>query len=276
LARVVIGADGRHSTVLKAVGAVDYGERPVYTAGYYTYWSGLPIDEFRVYVRPHRAIVVVPTHDNLRLVLVGWPRAEFTEHKGDVEGTYLRAIAQVPELAELIGGATREARFLGTGDMPNAFRKPFGPGWALVGDAGYVKDPCTAQGISDSFRDAELLATALDLAFSGRATYEQALGEYQRTRDQTVKPLFDFTCMLAPMDPLPAFVRFLFASMEGNQGAMDRFMGIFAGTVPVRRFFNPLNVLGILGSRALRLGSRALGLGGRVRPRSDTLATSSR
>ena len=67
--------------------------------------------------------------------------------------------------------ATRVERFAGSA-VPNFLRKPYGPGWALVGDAGYTKDPITAQGISDAFHDAELCVTALDEAISGRASFE--------------------------------------------------------------------------------------------------------
>ena len=76
-----------------------------------------------------------------------------------------------PEFADRIRGAKREARFSGTA-VGNYFRKPFGPGWALVGDAGYNKDFITAQGITDAFRDAELCATALHetLEVSARST----------------------------------------------------------------------------------------------------------
>ncbi len=77
-------------------------------------------------------------------------------------------------------GATRETRFTGTADLPNFFRKPYGPGWALVGDAGYHKDPITALGISDAFRDAEGVSAAIDDAFSGRRPYDEAMAAFQR------------------------------------------------------------------------------------------------
>ncbi|MBT0770976.1 FAD-dependent monooxygenase [Kineosporia sp. J2-2] len=251
-ARVVIGADGKNSVVHKAVQAPEYDTRPALTAGYYAYWSGLPIDEFRVYVREHRAIVVVPTHDNQKLVLVGWPRREMAQNRSRVEETYMAAVNSVPELAGLMAGAHRETRIIGHGDTRNAMRVPFGPGWALVGDAGYIKDPATAQGISDAFRDAELLSAALDHSWSSGVPWQAAMSDYQRLRDGRAKPMLDFTCMLAPMDPLPAFVRFLFRSMQGNQPAIDRFLGGFAGTVPLSEVFHPLNTLGIVGSRVRR------------------------
>ena len=84
----------------------------------------------------------------------GWPQSQFEANRKDVEGTYMKSFELVPDFAERIGAATRETRFVGSGDLPGFFRTPFGPGWALVGDAGYHKHPITAFGISDAFRDA--------------------------------------------------------------------------------------------------------------------------
>jgi 2-polyprenyl-6-methoxyphenol hydroxylase-like FAD-dependent oxidoreductase len=145
--RVVIGADGLHSLVAQAVGSEQYNEKPPLNASYYTYWSGLPMNgRFEAYVRPNRAFAAWPTNDGVTLVICGWPFAEFAENKKDIERHYLEVIELVPAFADCLRTAKREARYVGTG-VPNFFRKPFGPGWALVGDAGYNKDFITAQGI---------------------------------------------------------------------------------------------------------------------------------
>lgn len=78
------------------------------------------------------------------------------------------ALAQAPRLAERLQAGQRAARVAGTVDLPNFFRTPYGPGWALVGDAGYHRDPLTAEGISDAFRDAQLLSDAIDAGLAGR------------------------------------------------------------------------------------------------------------
>ena len=116
-------------------------------------------------------------------MIAGWPYDEYEANKHDVEGNYLATLDLAPEFAERIRGAKREARFAGTA-VPNFFRRPYGPGWALVGDAGYNKDFITAQGILDAFRDAELCATALDQSFSGARPFDEAMAEYQSTRDE--------------------------------------------------------------------------------------------
>ena len=179
-ARLVVGADGRHSLVAEAVRPEQYNEKPPLLAGYYTYWSGLPMDgRFETYIRAHRGFAAAPTHDGLTLTVGGWPYAEFEANKKDVEGNFLKLFDLAPEFAERMRGAKREAPFAGA-PVPNFFRKPYGPGWVLVGDAGYNKDPITAQGITDAFRDAELCATALDQTFTGARSFDDAMGEYQR------------------------------------------------------------------------------------------------
>lgn len=241
-AKVVIGADGRYSMVAKAVEAEQYNEKPPLLCGYYTYWSDLPMDgRFEVYVRPARGWAAAPTHDGLTMVVGGWPFAEHEAHKDDVEGTYMKSFEMAPAFAERIRGATREARFAGTA-VPNFFRKPFGAGWALVGDAGYNKDFITAQGIMDAFRDAELCANALDESWTGARAFDVAMGEYQQTRDQRVLPMFEFTTQLATLEPPPPEMQQLLGAMLGNQAAMDGFARVNAGTTSPAEFFSEENV----------------------------------
>lgn len=245
-ARVVIGADGRHSIVAAAVRPEQYNEKPPLLASYYTYWSGLPMHgRFETYIRPHRGFAAVPTHDDLTLVIAGWPHAEFEANKSDIEGNYLKAIELAPEFAERVRGAKREARFAGAA-VPNFFRKPYGPGWALVGDAGYNKDPITAQGITDAFRDAERCAMALDEAFSGTRPFDEAMSATQRARDELVLPMYEFTTQLATLQPPPPEMQQLFGAIHGNQKAMDGFVQMNAGTISPAEFFSPKNVGAIM------------------------------
>ena len=240
--RVVVGADGRFSRVAEAVGAEQYHEKPPILCGYYSYWSGLPnAGSFDVYIRDGRGWGVAPTHDDLTLVVAGWPYAEFEANKSDVEGNYLKMFEQAPEFAEQIRGAKREARFAGTA-VENYFRKPFGPGWALVGDAGYNKDFITAQGITDAFRDAELCAGALDESLSDARPFDVAMGEYQSTRDAHVFPMFEFTTQLATLEPPPPEMQQLLGAVYGNQEAMDGFAHVNAGVTSPAEFFSEENV----------------------------------
>jgi 2-polyprenyl-6-methoxyphenol hydroxylase-like FAD-dependent oxidoreductase len=241
-AGVVVGADGRHSLLAAAVRPEQYNEKPPLLCGYYTYWSGLPMDgRFETYVRPFRAFAAVPTHDGLTLVIAGWPAAEFEENKRHVERSYLEAVDLVPAFAERLRAARRESPFVGAA-VPNFFRKPYGPGWALVGDAGYNRDFITAQGILDAFRDAERCADALDQAFTGARPFDEALGDYQRDRDRCVSAMYELTCQLATLEPPPPELQRLLAAIHGNQAATDDFVRMNAGTLSPAEFFAPGNV----------------------------------
>jgi 2-polyprenyl-6-methoxyphenol hydroxylase-like FAD-dependent oxidoreductase len=220
-ARWVIGADGLRSLVARSVHAQQYRAVEPKLCGYYAYWSGLLVDgRFEVYDRGDRGFAAAPTNDGLTLLVGGWPFAELEANNSDVEGNYLAIFDRVPEFAARLHGATRESRVTGMA-VPNFFRMPYGPGWALVGDAGYNKDPITAQGISDAFRDAELLAAALDDALTGRRPADEALA--------------------------PELERLL-GAMQGNQEAMDGFARVNAGVTSPTEFFAEENVARIMGA----------------------------
>src|SRR4029079_4078050 len=170
-------------------------------------------------------------------------------YKHDIEGTYLATFDLSPEFGERIRAATRESRIGGTA-VENYFRTPFGPGWALVGDAGYNKDFITAQGITDAFRDAELCANALDQALSGERGFDDAMGEYQQRRDEHVLAMFEFTVQLASLDPPPPELMQLLGALSGNQEATDQFVRVNAGVVSPAEFFAEDNVGRIFASAA--------------------------
>jgi flavin-dependent dehydrogenase len=236
-ARVVIGADGRNSRVAKAVSPIEYDQKPALQRAYYTYWSGLPMGRFQTFIQPHRGFAAIPTNDDLTLVVVGWPIEEAAAYQADVEANYLRTIDMVPDFAERVRDATRVERFRG-GSVPNFFRRPFGPGWALVGDAGYCKDPITAQGISDAFMDAERCARTLQGVFAGHRSFEAAMTAAQEERDAHVRPIYEFTTQLATLAPPPPEFQQLLGSLPGNQAAMDDFVSVIAGTLSPVEFFS--------------------------------------
>ncbi len=202
-----------------------------------------------VYIRPDRGFAAAPTNDGMTMVVAGWPYAEAASFKADVEANFFKTLDLVPEFAERIGAATRTEPFLG-GAVPGFFRTPFGPGWALVGDAGYNKDPITAQGISDAFADAQQCSEAIGAWLSGRSTYEAAMAAWHQARDIAAMPLYEFTSQLATLEPPPPEMQQLLASVHGNQEAMDGFVSVVAGAVSPVEFFSPDNIGRILHAAA--------------------------
>jgi flavin-dependent dehydrogenase len=235
-----------HSMLARAVKAPKYNEQPAMTCGYYTYWSGIPTHAIEIYQTEGRYVVIMPTNDNLVCIGAGWPNQEFHSYRADIRQNYLKTLRMSPRVAELLRGGKQEERFVGTADVPNFFRQPYGPGWALVGDAGYHKDPITGQGISDAFRSAEWLAEAIDAGLSGKQPLERALAGYEQKRNEAALPMYNFTCDLAKLEPPHDEMVALLKALKGNQEDTNRLLGAFAGTVPSPEFFAEENMRRIM------------------------------
>jgi flavin-dependent dehydrogenase len=244
-ARITVGADGMFSVVAKAVQAPEYKTGPALEGSWYAYFSGVPMVGWHLWLRPGNVIFAYNTNDNLSLIGVAFAARDLPTVRSNVEKHHSAVIAQhAPELWERMQAGKRESRYVG-GAIPSHVRKPYGPGWALVGDAGYQKDPCTASGITDAFGSAEWLAEAIDAGLSGRQPMEEALAAYEQTRNNAELPYFDLTTQLAALEPPPPEVQQLLEALRENPEQRSRFFGMLAHTVPVPEFFSPENMQAI-------------------------------
>jgi flavin-dependent dehydrogenase len=256
-ARIVIGADGKDSCVARSVQSPKYNVSPPSCAVYYSYWSGTGLENCRIFMREGAAVIGFSTNDGLTVLVGCWTSEKFPDYRRDIEGTFRKCLQLSSEFADMTSGAKRESRISGLVEMPSFFRKPYGNGWALVGDAGYYKNPLTAQGITDGFRDAELLASAIDNGLSGRLDLNAALADYEKNRNEAVMPIYQNTCDRAMLKAPQADVAQLLMALEGNQEAMNQFVGLDAGTVSFADFFAPENVQRIMESANKRAAVQA-------------------
>ncbi len=193
-ARIVVGADGIRSTVADRVGAAVLRTGTGVTATTYGYWPGLDVDGYEWNYRRNAASGVIPTNDGLACVFASALPSRVG--RGGV-APLLRIVAEAdPDLAERLAAMPSPATRTFTG-LPGYVRHCWGRGWALVGDAGYYKDPLSAHGITDALRDAELLARAIVSILLADADERDALADYQATRDALSTPLFDVTDVIA-------------------------------------------------------------------------------
>jgi len=241
-ARVIVGADGVSSFVARAARAAEYDARPVAACGYYSYFSGVAQDDIELYVREHCAFGGAPTNDGLHLVMVNWPASQFADVRADIEGHVWRALELAPDFLGRVRNGHREARWHGTAGVPGYFRKPYGKGWALVGDASYNRDPITAQGISDAFIDAESLAGALGTWLAGEGVFEELMAAHEAARNERVRPMSEFTAHLAALEPPPPEMQALFAALRHNQEATDAFLSAITGAIPLPDFMSDENL----------------------------------
>jgi flavin-dependent dehydrogenase len=209
-ARYVIGADGLRSRVAGLVDATINETGRAGGAAQYTYYAGIPWTGIEFFVAERSFAGVFPTHHGQACIWVCTPSADAKAVRRRT-GSRVEAFGQLlersaPELAERLRHARRTSPVQGMLRQPNQVRQAFGPGWALVGDAGYYRDAITAYGMSDALRDAELLAVALDQTLAGRAEEASTLAAYQRQRDQALQEIFQLTCRLGAFPPVPAFI----------------------------------------------------------------------
>ncbi|MGA7418667.1 MAG: FAD-dependent monooxygenase [Acidimicrobiales bacterium] len=236
-ASVVVGADGLHSTVARGVEARCYRDHPPLTGVYYSYWSGISALGAAFHVRSGRLILVWPTNDDLTCVYVAWPREEYRQVRGQVEGDFRSALALVPGLQEAVATGNRVGRFVGTGDLPNFWRTSAGPGWALVGDAGHHKDPCTGMGMSDAFLAAEMLAGAVHDGLVGHRPMDDALADYQEGRDDLTANGFELTLRTAQLAPPSARLERVYRQAEGRPDVIRSIFGVLGGSIPTRDLY---------------------------------------
>lgn len=195
-ADLVIGADGRQSLVAKLAGAETYLESRSASACAYGYVEGLPDDGLHWYFERGAAAGTIPTNANQHCVFVGVPQDQFAStFRGDVARGFATVLGRCDrDLARAVADARLVGAVRGFPGARGFFRQPHGQGWALVGDAGYFKDPLTAHGMTDALRDAELLARAV---LAGGAP---AMAAYQEERDSLSLPLFEATDAVASFD----------------------------------------------------------------------------
>jgi 2-polyprenyl-6-methoxyphenol hydroxylase-like FAD-dependent oxidoreductase len=209
-ARFVVGADGLRSRVARSVGAEVVEDRGDGGATQYAYYAGVPWSGIELIATDRALTGVFPTHDRQACVWICGPSADARRARRAAESreaaftTYLERTA--PEVAERLRTGRRTSPVNGMLRMPNHIHTAHGPGWALVGDAGYHRDAVTGHGLSDAYRDAELLAVALDQTLRGDTSESTALANFQNQRDKALRDVFELTCELVGYPPVPTFV----------------------------------------------------------------------
>jgi len=245
-AKIVVGADGLNSVIARAVKPAVREEHPRLQGMIWAYFHDLPLDDMEFYSRPGRMVFSWYTNDGQSLAGICFRYEDYGRAAKNTEASMpaeLQALA--PRFAERVLAARRETKWL-AGATPGVCRAPSGPGWALVGDAGFTMDPIAAAGMTNAFRDAELLSAAIDEGLSGGEPLDQAVGRFEEQRAPVSLPLFAFSRDMAKLDPPPQAMIDLFTSLPGNQPDTNAYFGVFAQTVPVMQFFAPDNVARIV------------------------------
>lgn len=235
-ARLVVGADGMRSLVARKAGAHNVIEHPRMTTTYYSYWADVP-SHFELYERPGRWIGVIPTNDDLTLLMTYFPQDEFNEVRKAVEPAYLEAFrTTVPELYERMSAGRRVEQLYGTGHQENYFRKAYGPGWVLVGDAVNHKDSITARGITEAFVQAQTLTERIGERLHDDAALETALRRYENNLSNEALNHYQGALNVAELKPEGRAE--MLRKLVGHQEQIDRYFSTLSGACSIDDFYN--------------------------------------
>jgi 2-polyprenyl-6-methoxyphenol hydroxylase-like FAD-dependent oxidoreductase len=249
-AHLVIGADGTNSSIARFTGAQVYDETPQLQGTYYAYFADLPLDSMEFYARPGRMVYAWGTNDGMTLAGICCRYEDYRRLSDDPERNFFaEAEALTPEFCQRVRAARRGSAWL-KGATRSIRRQAFGPGWALVGDAGITMDPISAAGIANALRDAQYLAEAAHQGLSGATPLDEAIAQFGDRRDASAMPIYEFTREMAKLDPPPQQVIDLFVALRDNPKDTSDYFGIFAQTVSPAAFFAPDNVGRIIASAA--------------------------
>ncbi|MFE1457984.1 NAD(P)/FAD-dependent oxidoreductase [Streptomyces sp. NPDC058735] len=235
-ARLVVGADGMRSLVARRTGAPHVIEHPRVTCTYYSYWAGVPA-HFELYERPGRWIGVIPTNDDLTLLMTYFPQDEYHEVRKGVEPFYLDTFrTTAPELYERMSAGERVEQLYGTGHQENYFRKAYGPGWVLVGDAVNHKDSITARGITEAFVQAQSLTDHIGERLHEDAALTAALRRYEDDLNGEALSHYQGALNVAELKPQGRVD--MLRRLVGHQDHIDRYFSTLSGACSIDDFYN--------------------------------------
>jgi 2-polyprenyl-6-methoxyphenol hydroxylase-like FAD-dependent oxidoreductase len=245
-ARLIVGADGRNSTVAKLIGARKYHVVPSQRIAYWGFFEGVDREAEPEIVFHHwngRVVLACPADSGLYQVVVVVDNRLLPQFRADLERAFMQEACACAPVAAKLTGARRLGKLLGCIRWESFFRESAGPGWALVGDAGQFKDPTPGQGMTDAFRQAGALAPAIACAIEGPdSELDGAVAEWARWRDHDAFEHHWMACDLGAAGRGPLVVPAMMRRLE-RRGQLERSLDLFQHrTVPSRVFSPPLLV----------------------------------
>jgi len=225
-ARVVVAADGRDTGIARLAG-VRGRVRPHNRFFYWAYWSGMTpaTDRARFWFTEPDCAYTFPNEDGLTLVLVAPHVNRLPEFKADLEGAYMRYLAELPDPPNL-EGATRESKLIGKLKLPNVSRPSAQPGLAFVGDAALASDPLWGVGCGWAFQSAEWLSDQLGPALQNGGDVDAALERYRREHRRRLGPHHFMICDIATARPANPFERRLYRASARDETVLRAFESV--------------------------------------------------
>jgi flavin-dependent dehydrogenase len=262
-ARLVVGADGRNSTVARLCGARKYNVTPNQRALYYGYFEGAdpgPEPTFVFHRWSDRFVLGCPADSGLYLAMTMPGLAALNRFRSDPEGCFMEHVLSCEPVAQAVGGARRVDKVLGAVRWEGFFREATGPGWVLTGDAGHFKDPAAGRGIGDAFRQAEALGPAIVQGLRGSEhELDRALAAWARWRDHDFPEHYWFATDMGMAGSVPRVAPEMVRRMHAR-GEFGRFMNIQNHRIKPSRMLTPPRLLAATARLLARRGTDRRGV----------------
>jgi flavin-dependent dehydrogenase len=254
-APLVVGADGRRSTVARQVGALEpYRSNANGRACYYAYFADVQRNQWRQIAAQWREGpelgTAFPCDDGQLLVLLMPPVERIGDFRGDLQAEFERTIALMPGLAQRLEGCEQVAKVRSQTDTTSYFRRSSGPGWALPGDAGHFKDPVTAQGIRDALRFGRLLGEAAAPVLDSPRELDAALHAWERLREAECLETYQWTNTLARAEAMTPLEVELYRAMARDEALTAELLDVFSRRRAASEVLSP--------GRGVKLTAKAL------------------
>jgi flavin-dependent dehydrogenase len=245
-ARVVVGADGRNSTIARLCGARKYNVTANERFAYWAYFEGAnlgPSPTLLFHKWGDQHIFCAPTDGGLYMAATAPGLSDLERFRTDIDVNLMRSLCDCEPVAAALDGARRVGKVLGIVRFSGFFRDPSGPGWVLAGDAGHFKDPCAGRGIGDAFRQADTLVPAIIDGLSGSdSRLDATLADWGRRRDGELAEYYWQAVDLGTAGPFPTPTPDLLRRLEA-QGKLDQFFDILSHRARPSKVFTPPRLL---------------------------------
>ena len=258
-ARLVVGADGRNSTVADLAGSRKYNVVPHQRFAYWAFFEGanFPPDPAMVFHRwAHRFVIASPCDDGLYQALAIPEMAELARFRADLEPSFMEYVCSCEPVADVLAGSKRVGKFFGMLRWEGFFREASGPGWVLVGDAGHFKDPSPGRGIGDAFCQVDALAPAIVAGLDGSGDgLDASMAQWGRWRDREFAEHYWFANDMGKAGDVPS----VFPQMARDlyaKGQIERFLELFSHRRKPSRVLNPARLVGSAGRLMLAHADR--------------------
>jgi len=266
--RLVVGADGRNSTVASGVGARKYNLTPNERFAYWSFFEGAEPGADPAFVLHRwgeRFVIAVPADSGLYQVVVMPKLSELPRYREDLEGNFIEHARSCQPVAEALSGARRVGKIFGMLRWQGFFREASGAGWVLVGDAGHFKDPAAGQGIGDAFRQGEALVPAIVRGLEGSdQVLDRALTDWGRWRDWDAIGHYWLATDIGKGDKVPTALPEVGKRLLAR-GELDPLIDLFSHRGRPAQVFTPLRLLAAMGRVLARPGCDRRALLGEIR-----------